>query len=74
MQFPDDVGLLWRLARSIFHLSSHLERDGDKEGQKALIEEGKPPSTPPPHSLIMSQSCQYYSFSSGTYTASYSYD
>jgi tetratricopeptide (TPR) repeat protein len=39
IQFPDNVGLLWRLARTLFHLSSHLERDGDTEGQKQLIEE-----------------------------------
>ena len=40
-QFEDDVGLLWRLARALFHLSNHLEQEGDTEGQKQLIEEGK---------------------------------
>ena len=40
VQFPEDVELLWRLARALFHLSSHLERYGDTEGQKKLVEEG----------------------------------
>ena len=39
-QFEDDVGLLWRLARALFHLSNHVEQERDTEGQKQLVQEG----------------------------------
>jgi GAF domain-containing protein len=38
-EFEDDVGLLWRLARALFHLSNHVEQEGDTEGQKQLVQE-----------------------------------
>ena len=34
------MGLLWRLARALFHLSNHVEQEGDTEGQKQLVQEG----------------------------------
>ncbi|CAI8011608.1 Regulator of microtubule dynamics protein 1, partial [Geodia barretti] len=38
-EFEDDVGLLWRLARALFHLSNHVEQERDTEGQKQLVQE-----------------------------------
>ena len=42
LQTPTDVGLLWRLTRATFHLSMQYKNREDKEGERRLLDQGKP--------------------------------
>ena len=44
LQHPGDAGFLWRLARTLVHLSIHLEQRGETEEEKQLLQQGWPPS------------------------------
>ena len=44
LQDPGDAGFLWRLARTLVHLSMHLEQRGETEEEKQLLQQGWPPS------------------------------